>query len=994
MQVRLADALVADGRAEEAVEMCRRGLRVHTDDIPLRLALGRALSAAGQLEEAAAALMDAAQRGRRAAAEGRPPAKPAARRPAFAEEPQRPPTPAESEFDAAPTRAVGRPLTRDAAPAHEEDDDDLEIDVGFAPATPSPRAAAPQRPSPFSPRPPKASLPNRNDRHDPTEPTEVISASEAGAAIDLDAIAQQLLGGEIADAQEATLLMRQHAESADAEIQRGWNRRRGRAFIYTWIGLVLAAGGIVGGYLYQQKKQHEAEARQVIVADQRGLEATFAADLEAHEIYAQLVRDEPHTRAYFSMVALANGRLAAEHGEDAEPAGWAMLKRAEKEHQRRQTTDERADRDERQARALLALARAESCTPTEPSDGDIAARCALQRGDSAGARTLLAGLVKQPGTAAVRGLLVEASANVGAGDLDAADRDYSDILTRVPGHPRATVGRLLVALERGENPTVTIPEGRLGVTTEAWFHLATGIAGLGNRAVPAETAGAELDLALRGIVHDGRLALLYGRARLLQGRVAEAEHAMRVAERLEPNDPDVAVLDAEVALSKGLEDKVATTLSQSASPRQLAVLGKALCLVGKYKEAEADLRAALARRPGDATALTYLNIARAKQGDIGGAIRALDRAAKDSTSTAPHYGLGLLAYERHDLARAQSELRQATDRNTEAFRARALLGKVLLEVGKPEEALPLLEAVSNDAPSLNEVHATLGRLYRALGRDREARSELKQLVDANHINAEEWALLTEATLALGLTAEGAESLASASSAKGANSARLARLKLVLESWKGPKEALVAGKAFDKERKGPAANDPQLALWCGDAWRRAGELKHAEESYRAALAGDPLHANLALGKIALAQNQSAVAEGSYRAAIATLTTKSYGREDQSEAHLGLARALLARKASADAMGELDKAIAADPSAPEPHYWMAHVQSDKGQGELAIMEAGRATELDDHYADAFELLGDLTRKGQHDRAKKAYKRYLELKPDGSDAKIVKRQLAALK
>ncbi len=408
------------------------------------------------------------------------------------------------------------------------------------------------------------------------------------------------------------------------------------------------------------------------------------------------------------------------------------------------------------------------------------------------------------------------------------------------------------------------------------------------------------------------------------------------------------------------------------------------------------MRAALARRPGDATALTYLNIARAKQGDLAGALKALDRAAKDSTSTAPHYGPSASwPTAAMDLARAAAELRQATDRNTEAFRARALLGKVLLEQGKADEALPLLEGVSHDAPSLNEVHATLGRIYLSLGRDREARDELKQLVDANHAGAEDWALLTEATLGLGLTTEADQALTDAGKA-GATPARLAQLRLVDQSWKGPKEALTAAKLLDKDRKGPAANDARLALWTGDAWRRGGDYKHAEDTYRAALTADPLHANLGLGKVALLQNQGPAAEGSYRAAIAALASKQYGKDDQVDAHLGLARALLLRKAGAEAIAELEKAIAADPAAPEPHFWLARTQADKGQTEIAIAEAARATDLDDQYADAFVLLGDLTRKNpsSKERAKKAYKRYLGFKPDGPDAKNAKRQLAALK
>src|SRR5438067_9836024 len=60
--VRLADALVASDRADEAIHACRKGLSSRPDDIPLRLALGRALSAAGHLEEAQAALLDAVSR--------------------------------------------------------------------------------------------------------------------------------------------------------------------------------------------------------------------------------------------------------------------------------------------------------------------------------------------------------------------------------------------------------------------------------------------------------------------------------------------------------------------------------------------------------------------------------------------------------------------------------------------------------------------------------------------------------------------------------------------------------------------------------------------------------------------------------------------------------------------------------------------------------------------------------------------------------------------
>src|SRR5439155_1275885 len=84
--VKLADALVAHDRADEAVQACRRGLAARPDDIPMRLALGRALSAAGHLEEAQAALLDAVSR-QKAARDAGPPRGP---KPAPAPTPLRP----------------------------------------------------------------------------------------------------------------------------------------------------------------------------------------------------------------------------------------------------------------------------------------------------------------------------------------------------------------------------------------------------------------------------------------------------------------------------------------------------------------------------------------------------------------------------------------------------------------------------------------------------------------------------------------------------------------------------------------------------------------------------------------------------------------------------------------------------------------------------------------------------------------------------------------
>ncbi|MGZ3428750.1 MAG: tetratricopeptide repeat protein, partial [Polyangia bacterium] len=539
--VRLADALVANDRADEAIQACRRGLNQRPDDIPLRLALGRALSAAGHLEEAQAALLDAVsrQQKQRGASPSRGPAPPPPATPLSRLQPMDDTSPSLASFgDGESTEERATTLrSRDEMAAPDE-----------APYVP-PRPAAPPRYEEYQPR---SGRPQR-----PSQP-QMRSAMPTGD-VDLGAVADHLFGN--GDEDESRWGEDTGASVEPDPIGVAWDQRRARAFVWLWVSLALITVGIGAGWIWRAKERVKVLAAAVERADARSLEATAEADLAAREGYASALRVE-HVRRYFAMVALADARLVADHGEDHDAAAWAMLKRAEREQKRHPDTDPRADREMRQARALMALERGESCTETNPAeDGDIAARCAMQKGDVDGARKILSQTASADGDGkSVRVLLAQGSLELGAGDLDAAQAAYGKVLALYPQHPRALVGRALVALERNETPAIAVPKGRLGPTTEGWFHLAAGLSAMG-RGAPDAQASAELDQARKGIVHDGRLALLYGRARLQQGKVGEAEEAMRVAERLDPNDGDVAVLDAEVALAKGYEDKVALALS-------------------------------------------------------------------------------------------------------------------------------------------------------------------------------------------------------------------------------------------------------------------------------------------------------------------------------------------------------------------------------------------------------------------------------------------------
>jgi tetratricopeptide (TPR) repeat protein len=146
---------------------------------------------------------------------------------------------------------------------------------------------------------------------------------------------------------------------------------------------------------------------------------------------------------------------------------------------------------------------------------------------------------------------------------------------------------------------------------------------------------------------------------------------------------------------------------------------------------------------------------------------------------------------------------------------------------------------------------------------------------------------------------------------------------------------------------------------------------------------------------MASQQPAEAEASFRAALAAWDKGAFGVDDQTDARIGLARALLVHDPkSKEAAATLDAAVRDDGGSAEAHYWLAKVSAEAGDHDKARANADKAIELDDAYAEALALDGDLWRASNKDKAKKAYKKYLEVAPNGELAKSVRRDLAKLK
>lgn len=96
-----------------------------------------------------------------------------------------------------------------------------------------------------------------------------------------------------------------------------------------------------------------------------------------------------------------------------------------------------------------------------------------------------------------------------------------------------------------------------------------------------------------------------------------------------------------------------------------------------------------------------------------------------------HYMLGLSAWKSGDRGRAEQALLRAVELDSGNVKVRTNLGRVLLEQGRPEDALPHLEKAVELAPESFEVWRVLGNVKSELGRSEEAIEAYRQALIRN-----------------------------------------------------------------------------------------------------------------------------------------------------------------------------------------------------------------------------------------------------------------------
>jgi Flp pilus assembly protein TadD len=242
---------------------------------------------------------------------------------------------------------------------------------------------------------------------------------------------------------------------------------------------------------------------------------------------------------------------------------------------------------------------------------------------------------------------------------------------------------------------------------------------------------------LRKSPEDPKLNYDLGLAYFLQKRLGEARPLLEKAAALTPKSQDVWMALSLTAL--GLKDyagaanplRHACELAKGESDA-CYLQGRTLLLLARYREAVAPLEKAL--RISAAADRSKVHRAMAlnfeKLGDTVNAEREFHEAirlypAPPAVAEDPRLDFGAFLVRQGRAAEAIDPLRQALARSPLSAKANGELGRALLDLERPEEALPLLKKSVEIDPGAWAIQMLLGKAYLRLGRTADGERELR-----------------------------------------------------------------------------------------------------------------------------------------------------------------------------------------------------------------------------------------------------------------------------
>ncbi len=373
--------------------------------------------------------------------------------------------------------------------------------------------------------------------------------------------------------------------------------------------------------------------------------------------------------------------------------------------------------------------------------------------------------------------------------------------------------------------------------------------------------------------------------------------------------------------------------------------GTTLLQAGKYEEAAAEFRKAIAS--GEDTGIARVNLARTqyKMKDYDEAIATLeDHLRRKGASKDAENILGQIAFDRGRLDEAAEHYHRALATEPNFADARIGLGLLLDRQGKQEEALAEFRKVVAVDPDYAEGHNNIGVVLKAQGKVDEAAAAFRRAIAADPTFAPAYSNLAQIEEGRGEMAEAERNFREALRREPGNVAVRTNFGVLL---------YMTGR-FDAARaeleRATAADPTYAAAWnnlgatCGRLGRTADEIA----AYRKALTLDPQAADL---------------------------------------HHNLGLALAKSGGTAEGEAELRRALAIDAAYAPAWLNLARLLSTDGRRDQALETLREASRNLPKDAEIALLLGETAAaQGEKEEAVKAFERALLLRP--GDAGIEKR------
>jgi len=211
--------------------------------------------------------------------------------------------------------------------------------------------------------------------------------------------------------------------------------------------------------------------------------------------------------------------------------------------------------------------------------------------------------------------------------------------------------------------------------------------------------------------------------RKIRGEIAQAIERLEQALEEVPDDVYARQVLSSAYQTYGEREK-AYEMIRSVEERQphdassVAAVGSALLVLNRVAEAEEKFQRALELEPRSGTArLGLARIARRRhqEQEALALLREVIEIDPGSSGPAAHHAIGRLHLDKRELAEARQAFRQAIEIDGMYGPGYDGLAQVLLEEGKPDEALPLLATALRYHPAQPQTLSTLAQILRDQG---------------------------------------------------------------------------------------------------------------------------------------------------------------------------------------------------------------------------------------------------------------------------------------